>query len=327
MFVMCVACGACLPGCLQVLRLPPYRKHFSFAGQHRLLNPLRTMGAVAWCLLLCQRSASTIPSAVFHMSCIGLPCRCLVYNLSSRSAPFVAATAPSSAVCCSHCLVTECGRWESTALTHMSFACPAFTSPAGAWRCINIAGQRRLLQPLLTGVKVWHLQPGTSCCTARSTEWAIYFFSCLAGAWRAITVARQRRLLQPLLITGVKVWHLRSGSSCYTTRIAPSGQPLSLHALQGFDVLSDWPPDRVSAICCSRCILQSVADEDQQHSTPAFAFRLPCRCLAVCHNRRSAPLAGATAYHWCQSVALAAWQQLLHRAPVLGCCLSAAFWR
>jgi hypothetical protein len=49
----------------------------------------------------------------------------------------------------------------------MGNAClPAACLPAGAWRSIKIAGQRRLLQPLLiTGAKVWHLRPDSSCPT------------------------------------------------------------------------------------------------------------------------------------------------------------------
>eukprot|EP00878_Enallax_costatus_P021388 GHUV01022638.1.p1 GENE.GHUV01022638.1~~GHUV01022638.1.p1 ORF type:complete len:323 (+),score=102.04 GHUV01022638.1:87-971(+) len=39
---------------------------------------------------------------------------------------------------------------------------------------------------------------------------------CLSGAWRVINIAGKQRLLQPLLITGLKVWHLRSSSNFYT---------------------------------------------------------------------------------------------------------------
>jgi hypothetical protein len=32
---------------------------------------------------------------------------------------------------------------------------------AGAWRCVELRGEARLLRPLLvTGLKVWHLRPG-----------------------------------------------------------------------------------------------------------------------------------------------------------------------
>jgi hypothetical protein len=42
----------------------------------------------------------------------------------------------------------------------------------GAWHSITLAGQQRLLHPLLvTGLKVWHLRPD-SCCSQKHQFWA-----------------------------------------------------------------------------------------------------------------------------------------------------------
>lgn len=91
----------------------------------------------------------------------------------------------------------------------------------------------------------------------------------LVGAWRTVQLRGEARLLHPLLVTGLKIWHLREGTSFYpkvqwqhTLALLPRGAQVVL-------VLGE--------IDCREGLATAVA-----HLKVSGVGREVCGCVCVC---------------------------------------------